>query len=91
MSNDSNHVSQRKIAALVATRNRGASATMAVDSLLANEGIDFELLVIDQSTNDDTRDALKPYMDNPRFRYVRSQTVGLGRRAPQHRPIDADH
>lgn len=68
-----------KIAALIATRNRGSSAVMAVQSILANNYPKFELLVVDQSTDDQTRQALRPFCADSRFRYLRTDTVGLGR------------
>ena len=67
------------ITAIVATRNRGASAVLTVESLLASDHDDFAVLVIDQSDESTTEDAVRSYLDDPRFRYVRSDTVGVGR------------
>src|SRR5215213_2774185 len=66
------------ITALICTRNRGASLVPTVSSILASEHTSFELLVIDQSTNDETANALAPTLSDPRLRYVRTPTQGLG-------------
>lgn len=63
--------------AVVCTRNRGAMVADAVRSILANDHPDFELIVIDQSTNELTRTALCEFSSNPRLRYVRSPARGL--------------
>jgi glycosyltransferase involved in cell wall biosynthesis len=64
---------------VVCTRNRGARVTMAIDSILASSFPEFELIVIDQSTDDQSRRALERFTDDPRFRYVASSETGLGR------------
>ncbi len=46
-------------------------ARAAADSILAQDTQDFELIVSDNSTNDQTREALLPLLGNPRLRYVR--------------------
>lgn len=65
--------------AVVCTRNRGERVAATVTSILASEGISFELLVVDQSTDDRTARALEPFHADPRFRYERSSESGLGR------------
>lgn len=67
-----------EVSALVCTRNRGASIVPTVRSILGNEHVSFELIVVDQSSNDDTARAIEQFQENPRLRYVRSNTVGLG-------------
>jgi glycosyltransferase involved in cell wall biosynthesis len=64
-----------RIAALVCTRNRGDTALSAVRSILENDHPDFEVIVVDQSTDDRTEQALAPLAN--RIRYMRSPTVGL--------------
>lgn len=66
-----------RMTAVVCTRNRGPRVVDAVESILANNHPDFELIVIDQSTNDETQKALSNFLPNPRLRYVRSATSGL--------------
>lgn len=48
----------------------------AVESILASDHSDFELVVVDQSDNDDTSVALEPYLADRRLKYLRSTTVG---------------
>lgn len=71
--------SQIKTSVIVCTRNRGASAVATIESILANRFGSFELLLIDQSSNDETKTAVLPFMADPRFRYIPTQTVGAGR------------
>jgi glycosyltransferase involved in cell wall biosynthesis len=66
-----------RMTAVVCTRNRGATVGDAVRSILANDHPDFELIVIDQSTNDLTESALSDMRADPRLRYVRSSSRGL--------------
>lgn len=66
-----------RMTAVVCTRNRGSMVTNTVESILRNDHPDFELIVIDQSTNDLAQNALSDFSPNPRFRYVRSSTSGL--------------
>jgi glycosyltransferase involved in cell wall biosynthesis len=67
-----------EISALVCTRNRGGSIVPTVRSILGNEHPSFELVVVDQSSNDDTARAIEQFSEDPRLSYVRSNTVGLG-------------
>jgi GT2 family glycosyltransferase len=66
-----------RMTAVVCTRNRGATAAGAVRTILANDHPDFELIVIDQSTNDLTQAALSEFSSDHRLRYVRSPARGL--------------
>jgi GT2 family glycosyltransferase len=67
------------ITAVIATRNRGSSCVGTVRSILRNQHPHFELIVIDQSTDSQTREALMAFQGDPRFRYVSSKQAGLGR------------
>jgi GT2 family glycosyltransferase len=67
------------LTAVICTCNRGDTVLMALRSLLASTYPDFEVLVIDQSTDDRTFDAVQPFRSDARFRYVRSQSKGLGK------------
>ena len=55
------------------------SLSLTIESLFANTHPCFEVVVVDQSTNDDTRNALAAFQTDPRLVYVPSQTTGLGR------------
>jgi glycosyltransferase involved in cell wall biosynthesis len=65
------------ISALICTRDRPSALLCAVKSLLASEGIDLELIVVDQSHGTDTEIALAALTDH-RLRYLRSRARGKG-------------
>lgn len=71
--------SHPNISAIVCTRNRGISSVDAVRSILANDHTSFELIVVDQSTTSETKEALQQFQTDPRFRYLPTPTKGLGR------------
>ncbi len=70
------------VSAIICTANRGDSIAMTLRSLQASDHQDFEVLVIDQSKNDDTRRAVEA-IDDSRIRYIRSDTPGTGRARTQ--------
>ena len=65
------------VTALVCTRNRPGMIGRAVRSLLASEGVDLELIVVDQSDGRETELGLAAIGD-PRLRVVRSAARGKG-------------
>ena len=64
------------VSAVVCTRNRGDSIVPTVESILANTHPNFELLIVDQSTNNITKTALLPFLSLPHVRYLHSNTIG---------------
>lgn len=66
------------ISAVVCTRNRGDRIVATVKSILANTHPNFELLIVDQSTNDVTKTALLPVLNLPQVHYIHLNTVGTG-------------
>ena len=60
----------------IPTRNRADKVKRAVESILANSVTDFELIVVDQSTNSKTEEALAR-IDDKRLRYIPTDTVGV--------------
>ncbi len=61
----------------IPTRDRGESIIQTLRSIAASTYQDFDVVVVDQSANDATEDAVRQFMrDNCRVRYVRSQTTG---------------
>jgi len=66
------------VSAVICTRNRGNSILSAVESLLANTYPNFELVVIDQSSDNHTAQALAPFAGDTRLRYIRTNTQGVG-------------
>jgi len=66
------------VTALVCTRNRGSSVTATILTLLANTHPNFEVLVIDQSVDTHTTQAIQPLLTDARLRYVPQDARGLG-------------
>ena len=64
------------LSVLICTRNRAQKAQRAAASVLANSFADFELIVVDQSTDTATREAVAAIADD-RVRYVPTDTVGV--------------
>jgi glycosyltransferase involved in cell wall biosynthesis len=64
------------VSIVVPTRNRGARIMKAVQTLLANDYHRFQVIVVDQSDNDVTTEALSPYREGPDVCYVRTATLG---------------
>ena len=62
------------VSVIIPTYNRGSLVTAAIDSVLAQTFTDFELIVIDDGSTDDTAKRLGPYRD--RIRYVHQANLG---------------
>jgi glycosyltransferase involved in cell wall biosynthesis len=62
-------LSQVKVSALIGTRNRGALVGRAVSSILASPRTNIEVIVVDQSDEQTSYDALVPHLTDARFRY----------------------
>jgi GT2 family glycosyltransferase len=65
------------VTALVCTRNRPKQIANTVRSLL-DGATDIELIVVDQSPDTATAEALSLWRDDARFSYHRSSTIGKG-------------
>jgi O-antigen biosynthesis protein len=61
---------------LICTRNRPEKVKRAVESVLANSFTDYELVVVDQSTDPRSAAALSEIVD-PRLRRIPTSTVGI--------------
>ncbi len=68
-----------KVSVLICTRNRGDSVAATLESVLVNTYPDFEVLLVDQSTNQETEQAVERYRGDPRLHYLRYATKGKGR------------
>jgi len=64
------------VSVIVATYNYGRFLPGALDSLLRQTFTDSEAVVIDDGSTDDTPEAVRPYLADPRFRYVRLDHAG---------------
>ncbi len=67
----------RKVSVVITTYNRASYVRQAIDSVLCQTMKDFELIVVDDGSTDDTIEALAPYRD--RIRYVRTENGGPAR------------
>ena len=67
------------VSALVCTRNRTTSSVKTVRSLLADGNEHLEVIIIDQSDDSETEDALRCWRDDPRFIYRHTESRGKGR------------
>lgn len=67
------------ISVIIPTYNRLAFVLEAVDSVLKQTLQDFELIVIDDGSNDETAKALKKYEDRLLYRYQKNQGVSRAR------------
>lgn len=67
------------ITAIICTRNRGSQVLATVEDLLASEHPDFRIIVVDQSTHDETAAALAEHHATHRIDYVRSTETGISK------------
>ena len=63
------------LSVVIPTRNRPAMVKRFVDSILTNSFEEFELIVVDQSTDRQTQQLLQG-IDDPRLRYLPTTTKG---------------
>jgi glycosyltransferase involved in cell wall biosynthesis len=64
------------VSAVVCTRNRGGNAVATIDTLLANTYPNLEVILVDQSVDQDTAAATEHFRADPRFRYIHTHTQG---------------
>lgn len=64
------HKDNPSVSVLINTKNRSPLISRAVDSVLKQDFEDFELLIMDASTDDNTATVIRQYHD-PRIRYER--------------------
>ncbi|NTW01972.1 MAG: glycosyltransferase family 2 protein [Oscillochloris sp.] len=64
---------------MVCTRNRGQSIVVTIRSILACNYPHFTLVIVDQSSDHCTADAIAPFRSDPRLRYISTGTTGLSR------------
>jgi len=64
------------VSVFICTRNRPDMIGAAVGSVLANDDPNFELIVVDQSSDTATEEALRCFRADPRLRYHHTSRVG---------------
>jgi len=65
-----------KVSVIVLTYNRAHMITEAIDSVLNQTFKDFELIIVDNYSSDNTESVVKSYVDK-RIRYFKNQNNGL--------------
>ena len=70
-----------KVSVIVPTYNRAKYVTESIDSILSQVFQDYELIVIDDGSTDDTKDVLLRYGERIRYIYQRNSGVGAARNA----------
>ena len=64
-----NKEEQPNISVIIPTYNRSALVVNAIESVLQQTYRDYELIVVDDGSSDDTRDRLRPYMNRIHYAY----------------------
>ena len=62
---------------VITTYNRASLLKRAVESLIAQTEMDWEAIIVDDGSTDNTYDQIKPYLDsNPEIRYIKQSNQG---------------
>ena len=69
-------MSNPQISVIIPTFNRVRLVVQAIDSVLKQSFHDFEIVVIDDGSSDDTGAVIQQYTD-PRVRYIYQENTGL--------------
>ncbi|MDI7259295.1 MAG: glycosyltransferase [Thermodesulfobacteriota bacterium] len=62
---------------IISTWGRGGGIIKTIETILKNDYPNFDLIIVDQNEDDLTEMSLKPFLQNPRFHYLKSHTRGL--------------
>lgn len=65
-----------KVSVIIPTYNCGAYITYAIDSALRQTYKDFEIIVVDDGSTDNTKELLKPYIESSKIRYIYQENNG---------------
>lgn len=69
------------ISIVIPTYNRAHSVNTAIDTVLAQTFADYEIIVIDDGSTDNTKDVLRPYADKIHYIYQANKGVSAARNA----------
>jgi len=67
------------VSVIIPTFNRGYIVTEAIESVLSQSYKDFEIIVVDDGSTDNTREVLDPYRDRIRYFYQENKGVAGAR------------
>src|SRR5262245_39164876 len=67
------------VSVVMAAKNYARFLPVAVESVFAQTFRDWELLVVDDGSSDDTPNAVRPFLPDHRVRYLRSDRLGQPR------------
>ncbi len=70
-------MSTPEITAIICTHNRDRYLGDAIDSLLAQDGDNFTVLVVDNGSTDNTREVVESRLSHPRLSYFYEPILGL--------------
>lgn len=68
-----------RVSVLIATRDYGHFLADALRTVQQQTFADWECLLVDDGSRDQTTEVTKPFLIDPRFRYIRSDTLGQPR------------
>lgn len=66
-----------KVSVITPLYNSAAFIRGTLDSLLAQTYTDWESILVDDGSTDDTAEVVRPYLEDARFRYVRQENKGI--------------
>ena len=59
------------VSIIITTHNRAHYLSGAIQSILSQEGVDFEIIIIDDASTDNTKDVISAYLSDKRIRYYK--------------------
>ena len=62
---------------IIPTFDREKEVTRAIDSVLSQAFTDFEIIVVDDGSTDNTEASIQFYFSKPRFHYVKQENKGV--------------
>lgn len=65
------------VTVIIPSYNSAKLVCGAVDSILTQSFQDFEVIIVDDGSEDDTGDVIRPYLSDSRIRYIYQSNLGL--------------